>query len=112
MIAPKDDLPVLAERLERQIDALLDEMSQLTEEQRRAFVERCCAAARAGGVSAEGAVAAARSLFACGIGATQAEQDLREFARRLRAAADPPKQGSRSASLRQRVADLLRGILD
>jgi hypothetical protein len=79
------------QRLERQIDALLDELLQLSDEQRRELGERFSAAARAGGVSAEGAVAAARSLVASGIGAAQAEQGLREFARRMRVAADPPK---------------------
>lgn len=50
------------QRVERQIDALLDEMIQLTEEQRWAFVEQFAGAARRAGVSADQAAATLREL--------------------------------------------------
>jgi DNA-directed RNA polymerase sigma subunit (sigma70/sigma32) len=50
------------QRLERLIDTVLDEMLQLTEEQRRVFVERFALAARRAGISADQAAATLRDL--------------------------------------------------
>lgn len=50
------------QRPERQIDALLDEMSQLTEEQRLAFVETIRRHASLAGTSADQAAATLRKL--------------------------------------------------
>lgn len=56
------DLPAAEQRLERNLDTLLDEMMQLTEEQRWILVERFAAAAERAGISTEQATATFREL--------------------------------------------------